>query len=132
MSIQTMTIPQFLNGSYREETSQIVDRLINHLKRHKITYRIIGTSLFIFLVATDVAFAASTGIDVGGRRIYSKLLSVGRWTIILKGGFDIISNTVKGDFEYAKKSFLSYLLVYIILISLPWCLDQVDLVFKDI
>jgi hypothetical protein len=129
-SVQTMTIPQFMQRDFHINTH--IDKLIAHMKRHKIAYRIIGTTIIIMLATADVAFAATTGIDVGGRRIYSKLLSLSKWVIIIKGGFDIINNTVKGDFDVAKKSFFSYLMVYIILLGLPWALDQIDMVFNDI
>jgi hypothetical protein len=131
---QTMTIPQFLNGSYKviDEENRILNKLIAHMERHKVAYRVIGTTVFIFLATADVAFAASTGIDVGGRRIYTKLLNVSKWIIIIKGGFDIVNATIRGDYDVAKKSFFSYLMVYIILLGLPWALDQVDTVFKDI
>lgn len=131
MATQTMTIPQFLQGTYKDE-DRLIDKITAHMKRHKIAYRIVGTTIFIMLTTADIAFAATTGIDAGGRRIYTKLLSLSKWVIIIKGGWDIINNTVKGDFEVAKKSFFSYLMVYIILLGLPWALDQVDTVFKDI
>lgn len=131
-SIEKMTIPQFLNGNYHKDSSNIIDNITIHLKRHKVAYRIIGTTIFIFLVATDVAFAASTGIDAGGRRIYAKILQIAKWTIIFKGGWGTISNTLSGDFETAKKSFLQYLMIYVILLGLPFALDEIDNVFKDI
>jgi hypothetical protein len=32
-AVQTMTIPQFLSGSYREETQQLINKLTSHLKQ---------------------------------------------------------------------------------------------------
>lgn len=133
-ALQTMTIPQFLNGDYnfrKDSESQILNKFIGHLKKHKIAYRIIGTTIFIMLASADIAFAASTGIDVGGRRLYSKLIGLAKWVIIVKGGFDIINNTVKGDFDVAKKSFFQYVMVYVILLGLPWALSEVEVVFSD-
>ncbi|MCI3922512.1 hypothetical protein MO973_19965 [Paenibacillus sp. TRM 82003] len=127
-----MTIPQFMSGSWKTEEDRFIDKVVAHLKKHKIVYQIIGTTLIISLAAApDVSFAA-TGIDAGGRKIYSKLLSLAKWIIIIKGGWDTINNTVKGDFDSAKRTFFSYLIVYIILLGLPWSLNEIDAVFKDL
>lgn len=135
MAAQTMTIPQFLNGgSYKvrkDSDFQIINKLITHMKKHRVAYRIVGTTIFIMLASADVAFAASTGIDIGGRRIYNKLLSVGKWAIIVKAAWETIHNTIKGDFEIAKKSFFSYAMVYLILLALPWIMDQIDTLFQE-
>lgn len=106
-------------------------------KESKPTYKnsiLIPTILLtsaIYFNAGDSVFAANSSIDQGGRAIYEKLLAVGEWIIIIKGGIDSINNVVQGDFQSAKKSFLSYLLVYVILHALPWATDQVDAVFSD-
>lgn len=132
-AVQTMTIPQFLTESYKivAEENRLINKLISHMERNKIAYRIIGTTIFVLLASVDVAFAASTGIDAGGRKIYSKLTSIGKWAIIVKGGWSVINDTLKGDFDVAKKSFFQYLMVYVILLGLPWALNEVEVVFKD-
>jgi hypothetical protein len=147
MAVQTMTIPQFLNGSYRREP-QIITNLISHLKRHRIKYRVIGTTVFVFLAGITVgfliepihAFAASDAvtamaqptqmsIDEGGRKMYYKLLSAAKWVVIFRGAWESVSAAVKGDNEHAKKSFLSYAMVYLILLAFPWMMDQIDGIF---
>lgn len=129
---RTEIIPfnQFFNNSSEDE---IKNTLIKHLNKYKIVYRIIGTTIIIFSsgIIDPSAFAAPTGIDVGGARIYEKLVGLGKWVIIFKGGFDTIQHTIKGDLDMAKKSFLQYLMVYVILLALPWSMKQVDSVFSD-
>ena len=130
---KTEVIPfnQFFNNSDADDNFK--NTLIKHLNKYKIVYRIIGTTIIIFSsgIIDPSAFAAPTGIDVGGARIYEKLVGLGKWVIIFKGGWDTIQNTIKGDFDMAKRSFLQYLMVYIILLALPWSLKQVDSVFSD-
>ncbi|WP_211750079.1 hypothetical protein [Paenibacillus sp. Marseille-Q4541] len=130
--VKTETIPfnQFFNNNSEDE---IKNTLVEHLNKYKIVYRIIGTTIIIFAsgIIDPSAFAAPNGIDIGGARIYEKLVGLGKWVIIFKGGWDTIQNTIKGDFDMAKRAFLQYLMVYIILLALPWSLKQVDTVFSD-
>lgn len=123
---------QFFSGNYSSHTS-IKETLISHFEKHKIAYRIIGTTIIIFASGIlDQNVLAATGIDAGGNRIYSKLVNLGKWVIIFKGGFDTIQNTLKGDMDMARKSFLQYLMIYVILLALPWSMRQVDTVFTDL
>jgi hypothetical protein len=133
--IETLTFRQFYDYDY--DTDSTIDKIIQHLKKHKIKYQIVGITIIIF--ATGIfdtsVFATSTGgtgLDAGGRHIYRKLVGLGKWVIIIKGGFDSIQSAIKGDFGSAKSSFLQYLLIYIILLALPWSLNQIDEVFKNI
>jgi hypothetical protein len=152
--VSTMTFRLTPNGMHQViaptvciETIRLtlIDRLksgakiiIEHIDRNKIAYRI-GAATLVVLFAGGfdmIAHAAAAvdpstaGIDEGARKIYKKLISVGKWVIIIKGGFDTINSTVQGDFIQARKSFLSYLLVYIILLGLPWAFGQVELLFE--
>ncbi|MWV44858.1 hypothetical protein GRF59_14650 [Paenibacillus sp. HJL G12] len=130
--IESMSFSQFLN--YSCEASKLKDVLISHLKRHKVVYRVVGVTIIIFAsgIIDPTLYASGTGIDAGGLKIYHKLVNLGKWVIVIKGGWDTIQNTIKGDFDHAKKSFLQYLIIYIILLALPWSLDQIDSVFKSI
>lgn len=127
--IETMTISQFMNRS----THSRKDTIFRWLEKNKIAYRVIGVTIIIFAsgIIDPTAFA-STGIDVGAEKIYAKLLNVGKWCIIIKGAWETINNTIKGDFDTAKKSFLQYLIVYIILLAFPWAMDEVDALFNDL
>ena len=128
---ETMSISEFLNGKEKEPFSAKVER---HFKKYGIVYKIVGATAVIFIAGGgfDYAFAAGTGIEVGAQQLYRKLLSLGKWIIIFKGGFDIIKRMTDGDFDGAKKGFLSYLIVYIFLLGLPWAMNQVDALFNGI
>ncbi|MFC4103585.1 hypothetical protein [Paenibacillus xanthanilyticus] len=124
-------------------TISLVDRLksvakaiAEHIERNKLIYKV-GAITFVVLTGLEVhTFAAgldevikSGGIDEGARKAYKKLVNVGKWVIIIKGAFDAISSTVQGDFIQARKSFLAYLLVYVILLGLPWAFGQIEVLF---
>lgn len=132
--IESMTFDQFFAHDYSINTT--VDKIVTHLKKHKIKYQIVGITLIIFTTGVfDTSVFASTGgtgLDAGGRHIYRKLVGLGKWVIIIKGGFDSIQSAIKGDFGSAKSSFLQYLLIYIILLALPWSMNQIEEVFKNI
>jgi hypothetical protein len=100
-----------------------------HLKANRKLYSVAALSL-VMVGIPDIAFA-STGIDKGGMRIYKKLVNVGKWVIIVKGGIDIITSITNGDIDSAKKRFIGYLMAYGTLWALPWGMDQVEQLFED-
>lgn len=110
--------------------------VVEHIERHKLIYRIGAITIMVLLGAggLDQVFAASDasglGLDVGAQKLYHKLISIGKWVIIIKGAFDTIQATVQGDFVQARKSGLAYLMVYAILLGLPWAFGQVELLFE--
>lgn len=115
--MQSMSIKEFVNEDYKRN-------------KNKTFIRVIAVTTGILLISTDIAFASTTGIDTAARELYyDKLLVFGKWAIIIKGGWDTINKALKEDFDGAKKSFFSYLIVYMILWGLPWGLDQVESVF---
>jgi hypothetical protein len=130
MKEQRMSIKEFLNGREPETFSSIVKR---HLDKYGIVYKVVGATVIILVAGGgfDSAFASS-GIEAGAEKLYAKLLSVGKWIIIFKGGFDTIKNMANGDFDSAKKGFVGYLLVYLLLFGLPWAMDEIDMIFKEL
>lgn len=126
--IKTMSIPDFIRYGWQEESK--VDVFFAHLKRHKIKYRIIGTAIILFLGVSSVAFA-STGIDAGAEKIYRKLINIGKWVIICKGGIETIKSAADGDFEQVKRGFLGYGVTYAILWGLPWMMEEIEKLFED-
>ena len=127
-----MSINQFLRGKEKAEPFSVkIDR---HFKKYGFVYKVVGSTALIIVAGggLDYAFAAGTGIEVGAKQLYAKLISLGKWVIIFKGGFDIIKRMTDGDFDGAKKGFLSYLIVYIFLLGLPWAMDQVDTLFNGL
>jgi hypothetical protein len=125
--VKKMKIDEFMRRE--KQASVIVIDLHDHWKTKKKYYYAAGTSLLVIGIPDVVS--ASTGIDAGARKIYDKLLLVGKWIIIIKGGIDIISAITNGDVDLAKKRFLGYLIAYGALQALPWGMDQVDLLFKE-
>jgi hypothetical protein len=127
MKVQTVgSISEFLHR--KEEPFSV--KAERHLKKYGFVYRAAGIT--IILMASGGTVLASSGIEVGAEKLYAKLLSVGKWVIIFKGGFDIIKNMASGDFDSAKKGFLSYLVVYIFLFGLPWAMNEVDTIFREL
>ncbi|CDN41703.1 hypothetical protein [Paenibacillus sp. P22] len=110
--------------------------VVEHVERHKLIYRIGAITIMVLLGAGGLhqVFAASDAsglvLDVGAQKLYHKLISIGKWVIIIKGAFDTIQATVQGDFVQARKSGLAYLMVYAILLGLPWAFGQVELLFE--
>jgi hypothetical protein len=126
---KTMSIPDFIRYGWQEES--VTESLLAHLDRHKIKYRVIGTAIILFLGITDVSFAAGTGIDVQAKKLYVRLVGVGKWIIIIKGGIDTIKAVVDGDFPATKTKFLGYVLTYAILWALPWAFEEVEKLFME-
>lgn len=109
--------------------------VVEHVERHKLIYRVGAITIMVLLGAGGLehAFASvgdGSGLDVGAQRFYHKLVSIGKWVIIIKAAFDCISNTVQGDFVAARKSALAFILVYGILLGLPWAFGQVETIFE--
>ncbi|ACT00241.1 hypothetical protein [Paenibacillus sp. JDR-2] len=106
--------------------------IVEHIDRHKVIYRI-GAMTLVLLIGLDVtAFAADASIDANAGKLYHKLIGIGKWVVLIKGAFDTISSTVQGDFVQARKSGLAYLLVYVILLGLPWAFNQVEVLFEEV
>jgi hypothetical protein len=128
-----MSISEFMNGKKKAEPEPFRVKFERHLTKYGMAYKIAGATAVILVAGGGFDYAfASTGIEAGAQQLYSKLLSLGKWIIIFKGGFDIIKRMTDGDFDGAKKGFLSYLIVYIFLLGLPWAMDQVDSLFNGI
>jgi hypothetical protein len=128
---KTMSIPDFVRCGWQEESA--ISKFLTHLERHKIKYRVIGTAIVLFLGVTDISFAADVGLDTAAEQLYkSKVLLIGKWIIIIKGAIDTIQKVVDGDFQAAKKNFLGYLMIYLILNALPWGMHQIDKIFEEV
>lgn len=113
-----------------EDNTSLIYKMIGHYQKNRKLYiNVFIITAGILIGSYDIVFAG--GIDSGGKRIYSKLIEVGKWVIIIKGGIDTIQKASQGDFDGSKRSFLSYLLIYTILWALPWGMNQIDEVFKD-
>jgi hypothetical protein len=128
MKVQTVgSVGEFLR---REEAEPFSAKVERHFKKYGFVYKAAGIT--IILLASGGHALAYSGIEAGAQQLYSKLLSIGKWVIIFKGGFDIIKNMASGDFDSAKKGFISYLVVYVFLFGLPWAMNEVDGIFKEL
>ncbi|MDD9312618.1 hypothetical protein PUS82_15190 [Cytobacillus firmus] len=129
--VKKMSVREFLNGKDQETFQTKVTR---HFKRYGTLYKIAGSTVVIFMTGGgfDYALAASSSIDTKANLIYYKLMDVGKWIIIFKGSIDTIKAVGNGDFDSAKKSFFSYLLIYILLLALPYGFEEIDKLFSNV
>jgi len=131
--VRTEVIPfrEFVRGEWKPKTAAEI--VVEHVSRHKIIYRAAGITLTLLLVG-DVVHAHAAGmdgIDAKAEKMYEKLARIGKWVIIGKGAFDAIGSTVQGDFIAARKSALGYLMVYLIVLGLPWAFGQIEDLFQE-
>jgi hypothetical protein len=127
MKKETMTIKEFMSRDFKAEREE------RNKKIFKTSIKVAATSTILVFGFDTLAFATDgNAIDQKANSIYAKLLLIGKWVIIIKGAMDTINNMLKGDNDSAKKSFLGYLLVYVILHGFPWAMNEVDNMFKEI
>lgn len=138
MSIQTVKWDDFFKKEKQEQQVLVIDleevksKIKTAIMNKETIIKIAGITLVLTLALPQLTHAAgATGIDAAATKLYRKLLNVGKWVIIVKGGIDTIQSVVQGDMHHAKKNFLGYVLVYTILLALPWGLNQVDSMFAD-
>lgn len=90
-----------------------------------------------FLVAGTVYFNldasayASAFSDKAEKLYFTTFMDIAKWVIIIKGGWDIVIKTLKEDFEGAKKCIVQYLLIFAVLMGLPWALSMVEGIFEE-
>jgi len=97
-----------------------------HLKKHGIKYLQGGLIIgYIILIDPSVALGVAT-IEQTSDQFYRKVLGLGRAVILIKGGLEIVQHALAGDFQATKKTILSYLGMYALLLLLPYGLDQID------
>lgn len=127
--MESLTIKEFMN----RKDERLTAKLERHFKKYKLVYKVAGmTTVLLTMGGFDYSVAASTGIDIGAKKLYYEIVNIGKWIIIFKGGVDTIKSVGNGDFEAAKKTFFSHLLIYLMLLGLPYGMDKVDEVFRSI
>lgn len=128
---KTLSIKEFLNG---KEPEPVQVKISRHFKKYGIVYKVVGATVIILISggAFDYASAAGNSIDEGARKLYYELANIGKWVIIFKGGIDTIKAIGNGDLPEAKKSFFAHLLIYLMLLGLPYGMDKVDEVFQSV
>lgn len=139
--IETIPFKKFMDvDNYHAEVKQLKEE-----KRIKYTKYALVAGYTIVLVSgfglvghaagvVDPVTAAGNidKIGSGGYVIYKKLLAVGRWIIIIKGGIDTVNSMVQDGGGAAKRNFLTYLIVYLVLKGLPVAFDWVDVAFQEV
>lgn len=122
MRQERINFRKFVKGEYRKSS---------HWQKYGFAYKVAGSVVILATTGADVSFAASA-IDAKANVLYYKILDVGKWIIIFKGGIDTIKSVSAGDFDAAKKHFFSYLIVYLLLLALPFGMNEVDKLFADL
>lgn len=129
----TKTKSMSVGAFVRNEKEDVLTKLRRHFDKYGIVYKVVGTTIIIFIAGGGFDYAfASSGIDVEAKKLYYELIGIGKWLIVFKGGIDIIKSVSNGEFDTAKKHFFSYLLIYLCLLGLPYGMDKVDQVFRNI
>jgi hypothetical protein len=127
MKVQTVgSVSEFLHRK-EEPFSAKVER---HFKKYGMVYKVAGVTLII-LASGGTALAASA-IEPEARKLYRELVNVGKWIIIFKGAIDILRALGDGDTGSAKKTFISSVLTFLILLGLPFGLDKVTAIFEKV
>jgi hypothetical protein len=131
MKKESMSISEFL---HREKEPGLV-KIERHFKKYGKVYRIVGTTLIIFVAGggLDTVFAAdgyTDGIiDKEASIVYKDLVDIGKWLIVGRGAWEIITSVLKHDVDGAKKNFIGYLLAYVLLLAFPHLMDKIDGIF---
>jgi hypothetical protein len=117
---------EFMSGTYRRPTT--LQAIAQHVERNKTAYRI-GAAVVVLFLASDVSALASPLDDRASALYHDKLLGFGKWALIVRGGWGTIHKTMQEDFDGAKKHFISYLTIYLILLAFPWAMKEMDGIF---
>lgn len=134
MRTESMSISEFMRGREPEPFSTKIER---HIKKYGMVYKIAGVTLIILTSGLGGhAFAATTlatgSLDREAYRFYRELVRIGKWLIVIKGGIDIIKCVGSGDFDAAKKHCFSYIMIYLLLLGLPYGMQKVDDIVANI
>jgi hypothetical protein len=125
MKQERINFGEFMRGDYQRPS-----RLEDHFRNHGFAYKVAGSAVILLTTGADLSFASA--IDAKANVLYYKLIDVGKWIIIFKGGIDTIKSVGSGDFDMAKKHFFSYLLIYLLLLALPFGMNEVEKLFADL
>jgi hypothetical protein len=127
MKVQTVgSVSEFLHR--KEEPFSV--KAERHFKKYGFVYKAAGITI-ILLASGGTALAASA-IEPEARKLYRELVNVGKWIIIFKGAIDILRALGDGDTGSAKKTFISSVLTFLILLGLPFGLDKVTAIFEKV
>lgn len=133
--VERIQFNDFMSGNYNARVKEIKEirkgRIYRVALASGLTLLVLFTGDLISAHAAVQATTGTDGIEKGAQELYKVILKIGKWIIIGKGAIDTIKNMLDGDHGAAKKGFLTYLIVYVILNGLPWALGQVDGLFNN-
>jgi hypothetical protein len=130
MRTEVMSINEFLNGRGQREPEPFSTKVERHFRKYGTVYKVAGVTV-ILLAGFDASAFASSGIDTEARKLYLELVKIGKWVIIFKGAIDIIKSLGEGDNAAAKKTFITSLLTFLILLGLPYGMDKIGEIFDS-
>ena len=123
---------KYTTVSYAKSSQPIVEIVYNSSTYKKSFTKLIPVVLMgsvFYLNFNDVALASN--FTQRAEDFYFKtFMTLAKWVIIIKGGWDIVSKTLKEDFEGAKKSVVQYMVVFAVLMGLPHALNFVEDFFE--
>ncbi|MEG0259604.1 MAG: hypothetical protein RR595_12135 [Lysinibacillus sp.] len=103
-------------------------------KKTKIpVFEVLAVAGIVAFGFPDISFAAGTALQEKAESLYyDTFIGIAKWVIILKGGWDIVTRTLKEDFDGAKRGVLQYALIFCVLMGLPAALGLVEEFFKEV
>lgn len=130
--VETMTISEFLNKEYKNrkqskyyvKTNEFIEFYNKH---HVLIFRIcLLTGALFFGAGWEFAFA-DEGLDERMSALYfDKFIGIIKWVIVGKGGWESVSRMLKEDFNGAKRSLIQYVILFALLLGLPYGLNEIE------
>jgi hypothetical protein len=129
MKTEVIKFSDFTDGTWNRQQIQLEKIKQDRFRKIEMTVRV--GLMVVTLVAIPVDVFAASGVDVAGKRLYKRLLNIGKWVIVIKGGIDLIQSMFNGDMQKAKSTFMTYLLIFAALLGLPFALDEIENLFNE-
>lgn len=119
--------------SFLKSSQPIIEKVSTpsiYKKTFKNLVPVVVMGTVIYFNMEDIAFA-SNFTKRAERFYFDTFMMLAKWVIVVKGGWDIVSKTLKEDFEGAKKCIVQYMVVFVTLMGLPHALNFVEDFFKE-
>lgn len=100
-------------------------------KLPKILIKVVIAGAISYFTFDSTAFAAG-GLDARAEKFYfDTFIGIAKWIVIIKGAWDIVGRSMKEDFEGAKRGLLQYVLIFGVLMGLPWAMNEIESIFRE-
>ena len=113
--METMTLSQFLNDSYKISKS--------NNKLYKLTVFVLANFMYIEKVK-------AADINVAGNKILGISRNIGYWACLIMATIEIIKALVQGDTKSITSIITKYSIGYAALFLLPWLFDLIRSIFS--